>query len=43
MPTFYYNIVCPFAQRASIALKETGTLAEKVSIDLANKPEWYII
>jgi hypothetical protein len=26
--TFYYNIGCPYAQRANIALKETQTEAE---------------
>lgn len=43
MPTFYYNIICPYAQRANIALKETDAPAEEVSIDLVNKPEWYAI
>ncbi|KAJ2957061.1 hypothetical protein NQZ79_g7169 [Umbelopsis isabellina] len=39
--TFYTAIVCPYAQRAAIALKEVGAEYEKVEIDLQNKPSWY--
>ncbi|CAO3639710.1 unnamed protein product [Mucor hiemalis] len=39
--TFYNAIVCPYAQRVAIALKEVGTEYEKVEIDLQNKPDWY--
>ncbi|KAH8551776.1 glutathione S-transferase [Umbelopsis sp. PMI_123] len=39
--TFYTAIVCPYAQRTAIALKEVGAEYEKVEIDLQNKPSWY--
>ncbi|CAO3634581.1 unnamed protein product [Mucor hiemalis] len=39
--TLYNATICPFAQRAVIALKETGVDYETVDIDLLNKPEWY--
>lgn len=38
--TFYNAIVCPYAQRVAIALKEVGAEYEKVEIDLQNKPDW---
>ncbi|CAO3635396.1 unnamed protein product [Cunninghamella echinulata] len=38
----YNNIICPFAQRVAIALKELGVDYEEVTIDLYNKPEWYV-
>ncbi|KAG1463809.1 hypothetical protein G6F56_005207 [Rhizopus delemar] len=39
--TFYNATICPFAQRAAIALKEVGAEYETVEIDLSNKPDWY--
>ncbi|KAI8369810.1 glutathione S-transferase [Choanephora cucurbitarum] len=37
-----YNApVCPYAQRAYIALKEVGVEFDLVDIDLLNKPDWY--
>ncbi|KAI8578646.1 hypothetical protein K450DRAFT_245881 [Umbelopsis ramanniana AG] len=39
--TFYTSVVCPYAQRAAIALNEVGAEYEKVEIDLQNKPAWY--
>ncbi|KAI8357277.1 glutathione S-transferase [Blakeslea trispora] len=37
-----YNApVCPYAQRAYIALKEVGAEFDVVDIDLLNKPDWY--
>ncbi|KAF7730281.1 hypothetical protein EC973_002524 [Apophysomyces ossiformis] len=39
--TFYTSIVCPYAQRVAITLKEVGADFERVEIDLSNKPEWY--
>ncbi|KAI9473907.1 MAG: glutathione S-transferase [Benjaminiella poitrasii] len=39
--TFYNCLVCPFAQRAAIALKLVGANVEEVLIDLDNKPDWY--
>ena len=38
--TLYNAVVCPYAQRAAIALKEVGVEYENVDIDLSNKPAW---
>jgi glutathione S-transferase len=37
---FYNATICPYAQRAAIALKEVEADYEEVQIDLANKPDW---
>ncbi|RUS14735.1 glutathione S-transferase [Endogone sp. FLAS-F59071] len=37
----YTALVCPYAQRANIALKEAGVEYESIEIDLQNKPSWY--
>ena len=34
--------LCPYVQRAVIALKEKGVPFERVDIDLANKPDWFV-
>jgi len=34
--------LCPYVQRAVIALTEKGTAFERVDIDLANKPDWFL-
>ena len=34
--------LCPFVQRAAIALNEKNIPFERVNIDLANKPEWFL-
>ncbi|KAI8381427.1 glutathione S-transferase [Radiomyces spectabilis] len=39
--TFYNAVLCPFAQRVAIALREVGADFESVEIDLSNKPAWY--
>ncbi|CAO3664853.1 hypothetical protein G6F70_009203 [Rhizopus microsporus] len=39
--TFYNAVICPYAQRAAIALREVGAEYETVEIDLSNKPDWY--
>ena len=33
--------LCPYVQRAVIALTEKGVAFERIDIDLANKPEWF--
>ncbi len=33
--------LCPYVQRAVIALTEKGVAFERVDVDLANKPEWF--
>jgi glutathione S-transferase len=34
--------LCPYVQRAAIALAEKGVAFERVDIDLANKPDWFL-
>src|SRR5512140_2475428 len=34
--------LCPYVQRAVIALTEKGVPFERVAIDLANKPDWFL-
>jgi glutathione S-transferase len=34
--------LCPYVQRAVIALKEKGVPFERVDIDLAKKPDWFL-
>lgn len=44
MPVFELisNYLCPYTQRAAIQLAEKGIACERVYIDLANKPEWFL-
>ena len=34
--------LCPYVQRAVIALTEKGVAFERIDIDLANKPDWFL-
>lgn len=34
--------LCPYVQRAVIALKEKGVPFERIDIDLASKPDWFL-
>jgi glutathione S-transferase len=34
--------LCPYVQRAVIALTEKGVAFERIDIDLANKPDWFV-
>jgi glutathione S-transferase len=34
--------LCPYVQRAVIALTEQGVAFERIDIDLANKPDWFL-
>jgi glutathione S-transferase len=36
------SIAAPYVQRAVIALAEKGVLFERVYIDLANEPNWFL-
>src|SRR5947209_181556 len=54
LPAFVWEIVmapkltlishklCPYVQRAVIALTEKGVPFERIDIDLANKPDWFL-
>lgn len=39
--TLVSHHLCPYVQRAAIALNEKGVAYERVTIDLANKPDWF--
>lgn len=39
---FVSNHLCPYTQRAAIQLSEKGIAYERVYIDLANKPSWFL-
>lgn len=34
--------LCPYVQRAAIALAEKGVAFDRTDIDLANKPDWFL-
>ena len=40
-PTLISHHLCPYVQRAVIALTEKGVPFERVYVDLANKPDWF--
>jgi glutathione S-transferase len=39
--TLVSHHLCPYAQRAAIALAEKGVVYERINVDLANKPDWF--
>ena len=39
--TLVSHDLCPYVQRAAIALHEKGVAFERVNVDLANKPDWF--
>lgn len=39
--TLVSHHLCPYVQRAAIALTEKGVPFDRVTIDLADKPEWF--
>lgn len=40
--TLISHHLCPYVQRAVIALNEKNVRFERIDIDLANKPDWFI-
>lgn len=40
--TLVSHHLCPYVQRAVIALEEKGVPYERIYIDLANKPDWFL-
>ncbi|MBX4929539.1 glutathione S-transferase family protein [Rhizobium binae] len=40
--TLISHHLCPYVQRAAIALSEKNVPFERINIDLANKPDWFL-
>jgi glutathione S-transferase len=40
--TLISHALCPYVQRAAIVLHEKGVEFERIDIDLANKPDWFL-
>ncbi len=40
--TLVSHSLCPYVQRAAIALAEKGVPFERVNVDLNNKPDWFL-
>jgi glutathione S-transferase len=40
--TLVSHKLCPYVQRAAIALSEKGVPFGRIDVDLANKPEWFL-
>ena len=40
--TLVSHLLCPYVQRAAIVLSEKGMAFERIDIDLANKPDWFL-
>ncbi len=41
-PTLISHALCPYVQRATIAMSEKGMAFERRVVDLANKPDWFL-
>jgi len=42
-PKLISHTLCPYVQRAVIALTEKGVPFERIDVDLANKPDWFLV
>jgi glutathione S-transferase len=40
--TLVSHALCPYVQRAAIVLKEKDVAFDRIEVDLANKPEWFL-
>lgn len=40
--TLVSHTLCPYVQRAAIALHEKGVAFERIDVDLENKPDWFL-
>lgn len=40
--TLISHVLCPYVQRAAIVLQEKGVGFERLDVDLANKPDWFM-
>jgi len=41
--TLVSHVLCPYVQRAVIVLKEKGVPFERRDVDLARKPDWFLV
>src|SRR5215472_1287968 len=42
LPRLISHKLCPYVQRAVIALTEKGVAFERIDVDLASKPDWFL-
>ena len=40
--TLVSHALCPYVQRIAIALAEKGVAHDRLTVDLANKPQWFL-
>ncbi len=40
-PTLISHHLCPYVQRAAIAMDEKGVQFDRINVDLASKPDWF--
>ncbi len=40
--TLVSHALCPYVQRIAIALSEKGVAHDRITVDLANKPDWFL-
>jgi glutathione S-transferase len=40
--TLISHVLCPYVQRAAIVLKEKNMAFERLDVNLANKPDWFL-
>lgn len=40
--TLVSHHLCPYAQRAAISLREKGAAFERIDVNLADKPDWFV-
>ncbi|MBI3346321.1 MAG: glutathione S-transferase family protein [Burkholderiales bacterium] len=40
--TLVSHALCPYVQRAAIVLKEKGLAFDRIDVDLAEKPDWFL-
>ena len=40
--TLVSHLLCPYVQRAVILLTEKNIPFERIDVDLANKPDWFL-
>lgn len=41
-PVLVSHVLCPYAQRVGIALAEQGIAHQRIDVDLADRPDWFV-